>query len=128
MLATPRYAFLGSGYVTLSVDKELYETVKEDSCYNLTCEGSASPHRKITWYRILNSWSSAFPITSYWSEHYYYEITATLVGDQGISSSLIIHKFSKGYEGHYYCVLTNGDTFVQSPVTSLMSKLTVLVS
>ena len=120
------YAFLGSGYVTLLVGTEPYEVVKEGSCYNLTCEGSASPHRKIIWYRILNSWLSAFPITSYWSELYYYEITATLVGDQGISSSLIIHKFSKGYEGHYYCVLSNGNMYVQSPATSLMlSKLLV---
>ena len=92
-----------------------------NTCIKLTCEGSGSPHRKITWYRLLNdsSYSSLLPITSYWSQYYYYEVITTLKEDQGISSSLVIHKFDKRYEGNYYCKITNGEVFVQSPMINL---------
>ena len=112
-----------TGYVNLSISSKSEETIKYNTCCELTCEGSASPHRKIMWYRLLND--SALPITSYWSEHHYYKVITTLKEDQGVSSSLVIHKFGEGYKGNYCCELTNDDVRVSSPVTNLLGKVAV---
>ena len=98
----------------------------------LTCEGTAYPHKKVVWYRLLNSSnpSSGLPISSFWSKRYYYDTSRgdTTSKDQ-ISSTLIIHKFNKGYVGKYYCVLTNGKISVKSPTTHFKpGKLIILLS
>ena len=96
--------------------------VERMRCYELSCIGSASPHRKIIWYRLLDDQppnSTGLPITSlYWSK-YYYETPTTLQPNKGVSSSLIIRKFNEGYVGRYYCRVTNDEEVVRSPLISL---------
>ena len=89
------------------------------------CEGFATPHRKITWYRLYDDHdnSSGLPIVEYWAERYYYdsfyEYDSTNSDNGGISSILRINNFIEGYAGFYYCIITNGDSSVQSPLTNL---------
>ena len=92
----------------------------EDDCFKFICDGTASPHKKIIWYRLLDPGnnSTGLRIREYWSEGLYYEIKATSTGDK-ISSALIIDKFNSRFEGVYYCILTNGETSIRSPMTKV---------
>ena len=88
------------------------------------CEGFATPHRKrkIIWYRLLDDHnnSSGLPIVQFWAERYYYEYDLTNSDNGDISSILRINNFIEGYAGFYYCIITNGDSAVQSPLTNLI--------
>ena len=104
-----------------------------DLCFKVVCGGNAFPHRRIIWYRLVdnNDNSSGEPIASYWSKKYYYDtIVNTTGGPSKISSSLIIPKFNKAYMGKYYCIITNGEDTVKSPMISitLVGKLVLFAS
>ena len=110
------------GYVKLTsyADNRSVRLTDDVNCVMIECEGSASPQKKIIWYRLANNSdnSSGLPIAGYWSGRYYYEITRSATSKDQISSTLIIQKFNSGYVGNYYCVLTNGETSIQSPTTN----------
>jgi len=116
-----RVVYVDDKNIKLTLHNDDATAVRKDECVKLKCEGSAAPHRKIIWYRHLNSSNSsaALSITEYWSGRYYYETTTSLLEKDGISSSLKIHKFNEGYVGLYYCVITNGVTNIESPTTNL---------
>jgi len=99
------------------------EGVLEDDTKVLWCKGYGSPRGKITWYRYYNDSGCLrdFDIHEYWSSQYHYEINSTSDRQGRVDSTLTIRKFSKGYEGLHYCVLTNGDNsaVVHSPVMNL---------
>lgn len=122
-------AIYSDGYVKLTgcAESRTLTSTNNDQCVKLTCEGSASPHKRVIWYRLANNSdnSSGLPIAGYWSERYYYETTRSATSKDQISSTLIIQKFNSGYVGDYYCVLYNGEVSIRSPTATLkLSKCT----
>ena len=123
---------IGIGKVLLSSYTISEKSVTEEHCFKLECGGKASPHRKIIWYRLFNTGNnkSAQPVASFWRDKYYYDTTVTTYGTEGINSSLIIPKFNKAYEGMYYCIITNDEHSVKSPMMNISlyyGKLTLFV-
>ena len=113
--------FVDGESVKLTTYNTKDKAIKEGNCFELVCGGFATPHRKITWYRLYNDRdnSSGLSIVEYWANHYYYEHDTTNSDNGGISSILRIKNFNKGYAGFYYCTITNGAATVQSPMTNL---------
>ena len=110
------------GYVVLTGYTEAEKALDKDDCFTFMCDGTASPHKKIIWYRLLDpdNNSTGLPIKANSSEGLYYEIkTVSSYRGNEISSSLIIKKFDNRFEGMYYCSLTNGETSIRSPMTKV---------
>jgi len=101
-----------------SLGQTLDGTTKE-----LECQGGSTPRGKITWYRYYNDSGClrALDIHGYWSFMYHYNIESTSDNQGVVDSKLTIDRFSKSYDGLYYCVVSNGDSSaaVKSPVMNL---------